>query len=390
ISMHIEHHSPRRRSGLRAAIKFVASVILFAMILLGGLWVMLKVNSGAFTTDFGPPASSLNPAEQAGLWAYLVLNSEVLKASAGNESTPIEFVVDAGENASGVSGRLAELGLVADPDLLRLYMRYRGLDDDIEAGNFTLNKTMTIPVLADALTEARPDEIQLRLWEGWRVEQVADGLAAQPGLSFSRSEFLSLIAPGGLRPATFAFLADLPSTASLEGFLFPDTYRFLPGATTTDILTRFLLEFDTQVTPQLRADATERGLTLYQVIILASIVEREAVHDDERPTIASVYLNRLDIGMKLEADPTTQYALAGPENWWPPLDLDPRAVNSIYNTYVSDGLPPGPIANPGLSSIRAVIYPAQTEYLFFRARCDGSHYHNFSVTYEQHLTYACP
>ena len=388
--MRIEHHSPRRRSGLRAAIKFAASMILLAMILLAGLWLMVKVNSGAFTTDFGPPASTLNPAEQAGLWAYLILNSEMLETPAGTDSTPVEFVVNPGENAGVVSARLADLGLVADPDLLRLYMRYRGLDDDIEAGNFSLNATLTVPALAEALTEARPDEVRVRLWEGWRVEQVADTLAAQSDLEFNRSEFLSSVAPGGLRPANFSFLADLPATASLEGFLFPDTYRFLPGTTTADVLTRFLLEFDTQVTSQMRADASASGLTLYQVVTLASIVEREAVHDDERPTIASVYLNRLNLSMKLEADPTTQYAVAGPEDWWPPLNLDPRAVDHPYNTYVYDGLPPGPIANPGLSSIRAVIYPAQTDYLYFRARCDGSHYHNFSMTYEQHVAYACP
>ncbi|MEK7784182.1 MAG: endolytic transglycosylase MltG, partial [Chloroflexota bacterium] len=286
--MRIEHHSPRRRSGLRAAIKFAASIILFAMILLAGLWLMVKVNSGAFTTDFGPPASSLNPAEQAGLWAYLALNSGMLKTPAGADSTLVEFVVSPGENASVVSARLADLGLVADPDLLRLYMRYRGLDDDIEAGNFSLNATLTIPALAEALTEARPDEVRVRLWEGWRVEQVADALATQPDLNFNRSEFLSSVAPGGLRPANFSFLADLPSTASLEGFLFPDTYRFLPGTTTAEVFTRFLLEFDTQVTSQMRTDASARGLTLYQVVILASVVEREAVHDDERPTIARV------------------------------------------------------------------------------------------------------
>ncbi len=388
--MHIEHHSPRRRSGLRAAIKFAASMILLAVILLAGLWLMVKVNSGAFTTDFGPPASTLNPAEQAGLWAYLVFNSEMLQTPAGTDSTPVEFVVNPGENASVVSSRLADLGLVADPDLLRLYMRYRGLDDDIEAGNFSLNTTLTIPALAETLTEARADEVRVRLWEGWRVEQVADALAAQSDLDFNRAEFLSSIAPGGTRPANFSFLADLPPTASLEGFLFPDTYRFLPGATTADVLTRFLLEFDTQITSQMRDDASARGLTLFQVITLASIVEREAVHDEERPTIASVYLNRLDLNMKLEADPTTQYAIAGPENWWPQLNLDPRSVDHLYNTYVYDGLPPGPIANPGLSSIRAVIYPAQTDYFFFRAKCDGSQYHNFSVTYEEHVAYACP
>jgi UPF0755 protein len=140
----------------------------------------------------------------------------------------------------------------------------------------------------------------------------------------------------------------------------------------------------------MRAGAAAQGLTLYQVVTLASIVEREAVHDDERPIIASVYLNRLASGMKLDADPTTQYAIATADNWWPPLNLDPRTVDHPYNTYVYEGLPPGPIANPGLSSINAVIYPVQTDYYFFRAKCDGSKYHNFSVTYEEHVAHGCP
>lgn len=388
--MYIEHHSPRRRRGaLRLAIRFLAFMSLVAMLAIGGLWLAVKLNGG-FKTDFGPPAESLTLVERVGLWGYLFINSENLATPAGADATPVAFVVNSGENASVVANRLAQTGLVKDADLLRLYLRYRGLDDQIEAGNFSLNATMPIPVLAEALTEARPDEIRVRVWEGWRLEQIAENLAEQPDLKTSREEFLRLVAPDGLRPANFAFLADLPATASLEGFLFPESYRFLPEATTTDVITRFLLQFDTQVTPQMRADAVSHGLTLYQAITLASIVEREAVHDEERPVIASVYLNRLAQNMNLEADPTTQYAIATSANWWPPLGIDPRTVDDPYNTYVYQGLPPGPIANPSLNSIRAAIYPSDTGYLFFRAKCDGSKYHNFSTTYEQHVAFACP
>jgi len=389
--MHIEHHSPRRRgNALRLAIRFMAFMILVALLAIGGLWLAVKLNSGGFQTDFGPPGENLSVLERVGLWAYLFVNAENLSTSVGIDAAPVPFVVNSGENAGIVADRLAQAGLVNDADLLRLYMRYRGLDDQIEAGNFSLNTAMTIPVLAEALTKARPDEIGIRVWEGWRLEQIADNMSGQPDLKTSRDEFLSLVAPGGLRPANFTFLADLPPDASLEGFLFPDSYRFLPEATTTDVVTRLLLEFDTQVTPQMRADAAGRGLTLYQTITLASIVEREAVHDEERPIIAGVFLNRLAAGIRLDADPTTQYALATSANWWPPLDLDPRTIDDPYNTYVHEGLPPGPIANPGLSSISAVIYPADTPYLFFRAKCDGSKYHNFSTTYEQHVGFACP
>jgi UPF0755 protein len=147
--------------------------------------------------------------------------------------------------------------------------------------------------------------------------------------------------------------------------------------------------FDRRFAPEMRAEATRRGLTIHQVVTLAAIVEREAVVAAERPRIAGVFLNRLQRGMKLQADPTVQYAVAGPspsrlaESYWKqgltPLDL---GVDSPYNTYRYDGLPPGPIANPGLASIRAVLEPEQTDYLYFVAKPDGSH--AFARTLREH------
>jgi UPF0755 protein len=141
------------------------------------------------------------------------------------------------------------------------------------------------------------------------------------------------------------------------------------------------------MTAQMRAAAAARRFTLYEVVTLASIVEREAVIPDERALIARVYLNRLAAGMTLDADPTVQYAkgfdaLTG--EWWPPLSLaDYAGVTSPYNTYLNAGLPPGPIANPSLASVEAVIYPASSDYLYFRA-CDDSGRHRFSLTFEEH------
>jgi UPF0755 protein len=148
-----------------------------------------------------------------------------------------------------------------------------------------------------------------------------------------------------------------------------------------------LANFDAKVTAEMRAQATAQGYDLHDVVVLASIVEREAVIADERPTIASVYLNRLDVGIKLDADPTIQYALGAAGNWWPQITAEQYAsVNSPWNTYLNAGLPPGPIANPGLGSIQAVLNPAQTDFIFFMRDCDaddGSHL--FATTEEQHL-----
>ncbi len=148
------------------------------------------------------------------------------------------------------------------------------------------------------------------------------------------------------------------------------------------------------LTSDLRDGYGRQGLSIYQAVTLASIVQREAVHDDEAPMIASVYLNRIKINMKLEADPTVQYALgynATQQAWWTnPLSVYDLKINSPYNTYLIDGLPPTPISNPGLTALRAVAYPAESSYYYFSARCDNSGYHNFAQTFQEQLQNLCP
>jgi UPF0755 protein len=173
--------------------------------------------------------------------------------------------------------------------------------------------------------------------------------------------------------------------------LYPDTYILPPEVTPTGLRDILLDTFRQRVTLDLIAEAARQNLTVYDVVILASISEREAVHASEHPQILSVYRNRLNIGMKLDADPTIQYALDNTRgSWWGQITrADYQGVNSPYNTYLQPGLPPGPISNPGIDAIRAAITPAETNYLFFRADCGGSGYHEFAVTYEEHLRNGC-
>ncbi len=184
-----------------------------------------------------------------------------------------------------------------------------------------------------------------------------------------------------------------PPAQRSKGYLAPDTYR-LPaeGATVLDLLKRQLDAFRDRVMPAWREAqaAGKTKLTLHQVLTLASIVEREAVVDDERPTIAAVYLNRLARGMRLEADPTVQYAMgyqADSGLWWkaPVYLQEYDKVQSPYNTYKVTGLPPGPICAPGIASIEAVLNPDTHDYLFFMAKGDGSGRHTFARTFEEHL-----
>ncbi len=333
------------------------------------------------------PAFSGSPVDW-GLGLYLLLRRGDLAQPAGTDPTPVTFTIHPGQSVMEVAQALEEAGLIRDAFLFRAYVRYHGLDREIEAGEYTLNKTMTIPQIVEALRSGRQAEWTVRIREGLRLEEVAEAIAVQTHLS---TQAILEAARDGLRwRAAFPFLTDLPPSATLEGYLFPDTYRLARDATAEDMIQRMLENFGRKVTPEKIAAARARGLSLHQVIILASIVEREAVLPEERPLIASVYLNRLAAGMKLDADPTVQYALGyqpDQKTWWKsPLTLEDLQMDSPYNTYRYSGLPPGPIASPGLASIEAVLNPAETDYFYFMADCikkDGSHW--FARTQEEHL-----
>jgi UPF0755 protein len=183
----------------------------------------------------------------------------------------------------------------------------------------------------------------------------------------------------------------LPEGTTLEGYLFPDTYRVPTEADAGYLVDLILQNFSEQVTLEMRQGFSAQGLSLHEAVTLASIVEREAVVAEERPIIARVFLNRLEQNIPLQADPTIQYAVgyqADVDSWWKHgLTVTDLQMNSPYNTYIIEGLPPGPIANPGLAALQAVAAPATTDDIFFVADCapgqNGRHL--FSLTYEEHL-----
>ncbi len=387
---------PKRRSPLATLARAMLLGVILALLGIAAGLVILSLNRSGDTVavEFDLAVNpDLSPVEAAALGSYLSLNRDALNTPLSAASAPAAFEVAAGQSAGDIADGLRADGLISDTVLFRYYLRYYGLDSQLEAGLYQLSPDMTIPEIALALTNAGWSDIEFRITEGWRREQIADAVDANLDLPFTGVDFLAATEPGTELPEFLA--AELPPGATLEGFLFPDTYRLPQGAVAGDLVQRMLANFDGRVTPQMRADAGARGLTLFQVVTLASIVEREAVVPDERPIIASVYLNRLAIGMNLQADPTVQYAMGyqpATGQWWN-LALtqeDYHAIDSPYNTYLYPGLPPGPIANPGLGSIEAVIYSAETDYLYLRAACDGSGRHNFAMTFEEHVANACP
>jgi UPF0755 protein len=198
------------------------------------------------------------------------------------------------------------------------------------------------------------------------------------------------------RTTPFGIPLNQPSVdiKSMEGFFFPDAYQVPRNISLDQLIQIILKNFDLQVTDEIRQGFARQGLTLLQGVTLASIVQKEAVVEDEQPIIASVFLNRLKKEMRLDSDPTVQYALgfnSSQLTWWSnPLSAADLQIDSHYNTYLYAGLPPGPISNPGLSALQATAFPAETPYFYFRAKCDGSGTHNFAVTLEEQMQNACP
>ena len=289
-----------------------------------------------------------------------------------------------------VAGRLQEQGLITDAAIFRLYMRVNGVDKRLAAGDFELAPNMTMTEIAERLQKSRLREISVTIPEGMRAEEVADLLNVQ-GI-MDGDAFLALVRGGS---ASARALGDYPfvpdALTTLEGYLFPDTYRLPARATPADMVRRMLDNFASRVSPEVEAAAAEKGRSLAQVIIMASIVEREAPRADERPLVASVYWNRLSGvctkevgGAYLQADPTVQYAAGRPGEWWwkPPSVEAYATIQSPFNTYLRPGLPPAAIASPGLTAIEAAARPAETKYCFFVAIGDGAHV--FAVTLAEH------
>jgi UPF0755 protein len=296
--------------------------------------------------------------------------------------------VEQGDTARDIGERLEEEGVIQSARLFRVLVALTGVEDELVDGEYEFDRGLATMEVINRIHNGLTAPLIVTIPEGLRKEEIAD-LLERKGI-IPAQEFRTALSA---RVYDASFLDLLPSGVGLEGFLFPATYGFSRNATGEDVVSEMLRAFDEKVMPILPPEGA-LDLTLHEAVTLASIVEREAVIPRERPTIASVYLNRLQIGLPLQADPTVQYAVANdPDSverfgyWKKELTVADLALESPYNTYVRVGLPPGPIANPGLDSIQAVVRPARTNYLFFVAQEDGSHV--FAETLEEHIRNVC-
>jgi UPF0755 protein len=224
---------------------------------------------------------------------------------------------------------------------------------------------------------------------GWRLEEIAAALPSS-GLQFSPQEFLNLAA----QPGSFSLSINDGSIQTLEGLIIAGSYTMPRISTANEFIEIMLQISSSEMSDEILAGYANQGLSVYQGLIMASMIEREAVDAAEMPLLASVFHNRILAGMRFESDPTVQYALEYNEQqatWWTnPLSWTDLEVDSPYNTYRYEGFPPGPICASSIEAILAAAYPAQTPYYYFRARCDDSGLHQFAESYEEHVGNACP
>lgn len=297
----------------------------------------------------------------------------------------VAFSVESGEGGAQIAEKLAKSGLIRNPTLFRFLLSYYGAGGALKVGHYEVPSGIGPREIIAILINGQVDLVSITIPEGWRAEEIADLVEAK-GIA-RRDEFLSLALTGNVGQMPSSTL--LPA-GPLEGYLFPDTYVVRKDFGATAFLQLMLLTFGERFSETMRQEAQERGLTVQQVVTLASIIEREAALAQEQPLIAGVLLNRLHDGQPLATDPTIQYALVPPGSklpadgyWKRDLTVGDLKLASPYNTYEVVGLPPGPIANPGLGAIQAVLHPQESTYRYFVAKPDGSH--AFSTTFEQHL-----
>ena len=383
----IKSNSSNKRRKSFPGMIFISFIAIVCIMCLASIFGFQIINNFV-ESEFGPPDPGLSRFQNTLYTIQIFLSRDKLTNPERTNGLPITFKINVDESLQSIAGRLEKAGLIPDAGIFVTYLAYTGMDSTVQAGTYEFSPTMSPRAIALKLQDATPGEIPFSLLAGWRAEEVADALVVY-GLLDDKDEFLDL----ALNPDGFSLPEGWPEDKGVEGLLFPGSYSIPRKSSPGEILTLFLERFSDEVNPTLIEKFNNNGLSLYDAVTLASIVEKEAVHEDEQPIISSVFMNRLAQDQKLESDPTTQYALGYNQEWqtwWKnPLTNADLLVNSPYNTYLVNGLPPTPISNPGLTALQAVGSPQSSDYFFFRAKCDGSGYHNFSQTFAEHLEFAC-
>lgn len=301
--------------------------------------------------------------------------SHTIERSDRDAGENIYMVVKPGTTASEISDRLTHLGVIDSRLRFWWLMKLQGDAGKFKTGTYAFTPHMDEQAVLDKLVAGDTTVVKFTIPEGFGIKEIAKRLADE-GL-VDEQEFLAEAKDF----APYDYMKKRPNVRyAAEGYLFPDTYVIHSDVSAEGIMKMMAEDFDTRLTPALRQQAAAKGLSIHDLITLASLVEKEARYDEDRPIIAQVFFKRLQMGMPLQSDTTLQYLMAGPKE---DVSIEDTKIDSPYNTYQHEGLPPGPIASPGMKSILAVLNPANTDYLYFVADCQG--HNHYSQTYDEHL-----
>ncbi|WP_407669613.1 endolytic transglycosylase MltG [Paenibacillus kobensis] len=319
----------------------------------------------------------------AGSVALYVWNG--LRPTAAGDMKRVE--VKSGMSPFEVAESLENEGIIRSAFIFKYYLKLKDEGDRFQAGSYDMTPGMELNAVIAKLNAGdivKAETIKFTIPEGFTAAQIADKLS-QEGIA-NKDELLSLMDADRKWEDVDAVL-QIPSGIQemhrLEGYLYPETYEMKKGSTAEQIIQRMLAETDRKLNtlPELDVQLEDRGLTLHQLLTIASLVEREVVVDEERPLVAGVIYNRIKQNMPLQIDATVQYLLDKQKERLMEKDLE---VDSPYNTYKNQGLPPGPIASPSMKSIQAALNPEQTDYLYYVTKKDGTQTHLFAKTYKEH------
>ncbi len=288
-----------------------------------------------------------------------------------HQGVPIDVKIEQGDRFHHVSDKLYRLGIIRHPLKFKLLAMFQGKDKRIQAGEYRLSAAMVPEEILDILVKGKVALVKFTVPEGYTLAQIGN-LFEKKGFGKAETFIRTASAPEYVRAKGI-------DADTLEGYLFPDTYYFPKTAAADTVITKMVEEFKTLITPEVLERSEALGFTVHEIVTLASIVEKETGDAAERPVIASVFHNRIKRNMRLDSDPTVIYGI---KNFDGNITKKHLLTKTPYNTYRISGLPPGPIANPGEKAIEAVLYPADTPYLFFVSKKDKTH--KFSTNIDDH------
>lgn len=296
----------------------------------------------------------------------------------------VYFFAEKGQGSTVISNRLEEEGLIISDRVFQFYIFVRGISSKLQAGTYELSKSMSISQIAEKLFRGDIAKDRITIVEGWSLKDIADYLEERE--LYKKEDIFALTGEPLNNPVNpkdfsseFDFLEDKPKNLNLEGYLFPDTYELKKGATGQELVAKTLNNFDKKLTSELRQEISRQDRTIFEIITIASLIEKEIKTPADKKIVSGVIQNRLKNNMALNIDATLTYILGKNST---KISINETKIDSPYNTYKYRGLPLGPICNPGIESILAAVYPTQTDYFYYLSAPDGKTI--FSRTLEEH------